>query len=400
MPLGWIDFSKSERNKVLSVLNMLSESGTLDELGIAPIRDGFADLFFPGTSTIQTRAKYFFLVPYALKELELSSETNHNKVLQAFNEMERNCGEVFLRQNADEVGVIGKRSLRSGHWVKRTPADIYWSGLRQYGIFTGGRLSLTEYIRASCAKKQQKQTVRRLGNRRDDAEENEADDRDAGEYLRTQFWNMPLYRKNWMESLKMGLTREEGAFLKERIISSCPGSMMEFILRNGRREVLELDGFQSLEPMMKSFPEQMQNDYGLALAFSDFLFALRTIYNMIVSQGENADANAVWGQLSTELSTIAAVDLETIFARLQILDGRLHRFAIKSRELMRDEDLEGLKQEIIRREDELKGAARAKTRHPEQCEPDQWYGGGMLDYRFGNAKTILRDIFESEETAC
>ena len=63
MPLGWIDFSKSERSKVLSVLNLLSESGTLDELGIAQIRDGFANLFFPGTSTIQTRAKYFMIIP-------------------------------------------------------------------------------------------------------------------------------------------------------------------------------------------------------------------------------------------------------------------------------------------------------------------------------------------------
>ena len=62
MQLGWIDFSKSERSKVLSVLELISERGTLDELGIASIRDGFADLFFPGTSTIQTRAKYFFIV--------------------------------------------------------------------------------------------------------------------------------------------------------------------------------------------------------------------------------------------------------------------------------------------------------------------------------------------------
>ena len=66
MSLGWIDFSKSERNQVLGVLDMLTEPGTLDELGIAPVRDGFADMFFPGTSTIQTRAKYFLIVPYAL----------------------------------------------------------------------------------------------------------------------------------------------------------------------------------------------------------------------------------------------------------------------------------------------------------------------------------------------
>ena len=34
MPLGWIDFSNNERNKVLSVLDLLSENSTLDELGI------------------------------------------------------------------------------------------------------------------------------------------------------------------------------------------------------------------------------------------------------------------------------------------------------------------------------------------------------------------------------
>ena len=71
MPLGWIDFSAKDRSKVLNVLDLLSESGTLDELGIAPVRDGFADLFFPGTSTIQTRAKYFLMVPISLRTWSL-----------------------------------------------------------------------------------------------------------------------------------------------------------------------------------------------------------------------------------------------------------------------------------------------------------------------------------------
>ena len=176
MQLGWIDFSKTERNKILSVLDLLSESGTLDELGVAPIRDGFANLFFPGTSTIQTRAKYFFLVPYALKELELSNETNPNRFLRALNETEKMCGETLLEINPNENGIIGKRSLQGGKWVKRTPADIYWAGLRKYGIFTGGNISLSEYARASCAIKNQKSNLTKLGNRNDSAEENETDD--------------------------------------------------------------------------------------------------------------------------------------------------------------------------------------------------------------------------------
>ena len=67
MEIGWIDFSKKERSKVLNALASLKEKGTLDELGISPIRDGFAELFFPGTSTLQTKAKYFLLIPYACR---------------------------------------------------------------------------------------------------------------------------------------------------------------------------------------------------------------------------------------------------------------------------------------------------------------------------------------------
>lgn len=400
MPLGWIDFSKSERNKVLSVLELLSEKGTLDELGIAPIRDGFAERFFPGTSTIQTRAKYFLIVPYALKELERGGDSNPASVLRAFDCMERSCAETFLAKNQDEAGIIGKRSLGGGRWVKRTPADIYWAGLRRYGIFLGGRLSLTEYVRAACAEKGRKQVLLRLGSRRDGAEEFGADDPDAGDCRRTLFWNLPLEQKNWQDSLRIELTPAEGAFLKERIIASCPDSIMAFILRNERREVLELDEFQSLAPLMDDFPAQMREDYDLALAFSNFLFVLRTIYNLIVSNGENAAANEAWAMLEPCLREFSGVDLEEIFTKLRITDLRLRRFLVRSKEGIENEDMEGMQREIVRREEELKGFARAKTRHPEQCDHSQWYGGGALDYRFRNARTILRDIFESEGPSC
>ena len=101
MQLGWIDFSKSERSKILSVLDLLTEAGTLDELGIAPIRDSFANIFFPGTSTIQTRAKYFFIIPYILKDLERSNVTNPNELRRMLDEIERKCGEHFFAFSAE-----------------------------------------------------------------------------------------------------------------------------------------------------------------------------------------------------------------------------------------------------------------------------------------------------------
>ena len=396
MPLGWIDFSKSERNKVLSVLDLLSESGTLDELGIAPIRDGFANLFFPGTSTIQTRAKYFMIVPYALKDLEYSSETNPNRMLRTFDEIERKCGEMLIDTGEDTDGIIGSRSLAQGKWVKRTPADIYWAGLRNYGIFTGGTLSLSEYTRAMCALKNQKATIAKLGNRNDNADADEGDDKDAGELFRMQFWKIPTYQENWMEDISIKLSPEEGFFLKGQMIASYPNSMLAYILKNDITEIFAAKTFQDLETLIPSFPEQIQEDYALAFDFSSFLFVLRVVYNMIVSDSQNEAANALWEELLPDIPVLAEVDLERIFSRLNVYGNVfLCNFLRRSQTLMQKSDLEGLKIEIKRRERELK-QSRAKTLHPGEFDPDGWFGGGELDYRFGNAKVIIGDIFESE----
>ena len=396
MQLGWIDFSKTERNKILSVLDLLSESGTLDELGIAPIRDGFANLFFPGTSTIQTRAKYFFLVPYALKELELSNETNPNRFLRALNETEKMCGETLLEINPNENGIIGKRSLQGGKWVKRTPADIYWAGLRKYGIFTGGNISLGEYVRASCAIKNQKSNLIKLGNRNDSAEENECDDKNAGNIFKMQFWKMPLYTKGWRENIHMDLTTEEGAFLREQIVSTCPDSMISYILENKMTEVLDLEYFSDLGAIIQKFPKHIQDEYKLALSFSDFLFVARTLYNIIISDGQNAQANDIFEELKAEMTARSDIDIELIFTKLHIYKTDLKNFIKKLQDCMRNNDFEEMKKAIKAREIMLKGQSRAKTAHPGEFNPNDWIGGGELDYRFNNAKTIIRDIFESE----
>ena len=396
MQLGWIDFSKTERNKILSVLDLLSQDGTLDELGIAHVRDGFSNLFFPGTSTIQTRAKYFFLVPYALKELELSEETNPNKILRELNEVERECGEILLEQNKNENGIIGKRSLQNGKWVKRTPADIYWAGLRKYGIFTGGNISLTEYVRAACALKKQKATLTKLGNRNDSAEENETDDKNAGNLFKMQFWKMPLYNDNWYDEIDMRLTKDEGAFLKEQIILTCPNTILSYILENNMTEILELESFEDLSAVIDKFPKNMQNDYYLSLSFSDFMLVTRTLYNIMISDEQNEEANELFELLKEEMTDRANVDIDVIMSKLYIYKTDLKNFLKQVQTCMLNSDIDGMKKAIKAREVMLKGANRAKTAHPGEFNNDEWYGGKELDYRFYNAKTIIRDIFESE----
>ncbi len=68
--ITWMDFSESDRRKMVRVISMFKQRDTRDEMGLARIRDGFADLFFPGTTTIQTRAKYFLYIPWLFRTYE------------------------------------------------------------------------------------------------------------------------------------------------------------------------------------------------------------------------------------------------------------------------------------------------------------------------------------------
>jgi len=68
--IGWIDFSANDRNRVGSVLDLLRPEGMVDELGMGTIRDVLANQLFSGISTIQTQAKYFFIIPYILYDYQ------------------------------------------------------------------------------------------------------------------------------------------------------------------------------------------------------------------------------------------------------------------------------------------------------------------------------------------
>lgn len=392
MEIGWIDFSNTERDKINSILDLLSEQGVLDEMGIAQIRDGFSNLFFPGITTVQTRAKYFLIVPYALKNLELNSTKNYSNLKNELKNLEERSARIFLENNPDENGVIGSQAIEQGNWVKRTPASIYWAGLRTFRIFKTD-ITLDQYLKI-IATKPLKDDISKLGNRNDNQDEAQ-DDKDAGKTQSIHLLNIPTYEKDWIDNLEIKLTKEEGAFLKEQIISSCEDSLLAFILENDLKEILEYDSFSDLENISFKFPEKIKYSFELAKDFSDFVVVLRILYNIIASDGENELANRRFAEIKPYLKDRADLDLKTIYSILKIRDTQLKAFLLKAQELMKDEKIEDLKDLIIKREISLKGENRSKTCHPGE-NGDSWLAGYDLNYRFGNAKTIIKDIFESE----
>lgn len=68
--LTWLYYSEHEGRRALYVIDLFRETRTVDELGLASVRDGFSDLFFRGTSTLQTQACNFLFVPWTFQRLE------------------------------------------------------------------------------------------------------------------------------------------------------------------------------------------------------------------------------------------------------------------------------------------------------------------------------------------
>ena len=127
----WLDYSEQERRKMLDVIELFGEKTTRDELGLGGVRDAFADLLFPGTSTVQTRAKYFLFVPWIYLSLE-KKHTSSSKVALRERKQEIELARQ-LEESGETDGVIG---LVAKEKLQRLPSNIYWQGLHQWGIRT------------------------------------------------------------------------------------------------------------------------------------------------------------------------------------------------------------------------------------------------------------------------
>ena len=62
--LGWLDLDATASERVATLLRSLDEPGTIDELGLGTVRDALSAMLSPGTSTIQTRLRYFIFLPF------------------------------------------------------------------------------------------------------------------------------------------------------------------------------------------------------------------------------------------------------------------------------------------------------------------------------------------------
>jgi hypothetical protein len=139
--LGWLDQSEAHQRRMREVIDLFSETEARDELGIGVVRDAFADLLFPGLSTVQTRARYFLFVPWVHLHMEKKRFPAAVMAQRARDWQWRLV--QSLDAGGENTGVIG---IEAGHGVKRLPTSVYWNGLAVLGIrlFNGG---INDYYR-------------------------------------------------------------------------------------------------------------------------------------------------------------------------------------------------------------------------------------------------------------
>ena len=390
MEIGFIDYSKDERNKILSTLKLLGEQTALDELGIGVIRDAYADLLFPGVSTLQTRAKYFVIIPYLFQEaFELAEKgklCSGREMMQWLHTTEDKLVETLVHNSGSGAnGIIGSVALKQKRSVKMRPSAIYWSGLRTFGILRNEHLSLSAACAATVqiAKKKSEAELKKDGE--------SFDDLTAANVGTTLF--LPLHPDSlWEKNAQIVLTGKEAAFLESCITRSVMtrDSLLAFLIKN--RTVC--NSFADIP--VNILPPHLQRDYLLAYEFSHFIYGAHVRYNVIYSNGTDEAMTSEFHTWRREFLQ-EPFDLEPILERVAS-NQALTSFCRSFLDAVNHNDLAAMDDLIVNRELQVKGV-RAKLRKPgeyqyDPCRPIHFY---PLDFRFNRANVIIQDILTGLE---
>lgn len=411
--LGWIDFSSEHRDRVRTVLDLLAEKGVVDELGIGVIRDAFADLLFPGISTIQTRAKYFLIVPRLLKEYEELEDRKRSRLSlsQFLAEQETQCRIRLVEKygKRESLGIIGVTfGTRSDRDVQRQPSSVYWNGLRTFGIIKTD-LSLAEYCDRHSGHRPSLSLL--LEERR----EERGDDVDADDVTRSPVISLPP-APDWLGKLTITLNPDEASFLRQQIIATRPESLLGQILMDRRAQdqflaLSQHSGFESLAdlPFIQHLPPELRRIVEQARLFWELLRGAHIRYNCLLQDrfGTTSLAREYAGQWTVWRQEMQSFpwsqwDTTAMWTHVANAGGHVHSatrvFVELWIELARTLPRENAPfNECVRRQELANKGARARLR-PESRDDHiaGWIGIHHLDYRLPQALRIVGDIHEAE----
>ena len=388
----WLDASEHDRRRAMEVIDLFQRQTTRDELGIGTVRDGLAELLSPGLSTIQTRARYFLIVPWVYLRLERQRCSSADVARKARN-YELRVAEALAR-SSDPSGAIGREAGRA---LLRLPSTIYWGGLGVFGIrlFAGSQdqyhRSLDRFYVAS----------ERAASLRQDRE---------AEFLGHSNWHphLPPAPDGFLDKLDFDLTREEAQYLQDRFQARTLGSLIAHLTSRG--EPFAAMRFPWDEPLGSSYPEPLRSVIEHARCFSEVMHGAALLYNLMLSEAcgrEDWVADyerrlAQWqAQLGDREAAHRAWDRQRFWTLVSGTSARIpiptRYFASRWIELAVDASQRAVatsaQRTLVRDRELTLKRGRARLFHPEYL---QMYSGSAgaeaIDYRWGTTQTVANDI--------
>lgn len=394
----WLDYSEQQRRRMLDVVSMFSESDTVDELGLSYARDGIADLLFPGTSSVQRGARYFLFIPWIYRKLE---------------SRRRSSGEIQSKARAAEVELI-HALLASGEYtgvigadkkdkLKRLASNIYWQGLRSWGIclFEGSQEQYHRSLDGFYEK------VRRFQETRDD-------DGDVVEGVPANWHRgLPNPPEGFPDGVRLVLTKPEGVYLRDRILNAHPRSMLA-VLANRDRTLPTCDYPWQVDGI-SDFPEKIRVVLRHAANFSDVMHGAALLYNLLVAEKVprpdwadhyKTEIDKWANRICPRVAELQNWDVEQVW-RLAEEGG--HRAPQSAREFVLNwvrlvlttsnasslSDHQYARRLVADREIKLK---KSMARVINAAARDRWNGASgaaSLSYRWQNAQVIVGDILKA-----
>jgi hypothetical protein len=378
---GWLDGDDSHRSAMLEVVKLFEDASTVDELGIGSVRDTFSNTFFPGTSTLHTRARYLLFIPWLVNDVARHRWSTDRAQAEL---RRRETDLIHALITGEEVqGVIG-RDAKSA--LKTMPSSLYWASLEILGI-RRWRTTISGYFRNAA--------------QRSSAVDDPDADQSGVDHLGMA--HLPSPPESLTTSVTFELTRDEAEFLKARIASSHRDSAFGWLAvhhpSSSAGRLWEHEAHDEFPAHLRDLVDEARRFHhtgtGPAILYNLILAELTDNDELVEQFSEDLDA---WTDELEEHEIFSGWDRQLFWKRLTTLNPRIRP---ATQAFLNDwwqlaatgaHTTAAARDLVQRRELNLK---RARARITYADARSTWgvgAGTGALDFRWTIARSHLSDI--------
>lgn len=408
MQLGFVNFSQEELARKNKVLQMVRDQTAIDELGFGRIRDAFANMMFPGMSTLQRRAKYFAVMPSLYYQATKKKYNSVRDVRAQIVKWEIRLTDMLVKGAGNDelkkTGITGRSMLEAAKndpakFVKYDPTYIYMNGLRTYGMIKGD----IDIYRLIFERSQQLGQV--IPKYRASEEGEMSDSEDLGGL--TQFFSVSgeEYDFDAGDMLPLELTKREADYMKNHIINSMKSmdSLLAYILRNNTDVLPEYDSLGNIwQDMPEDFTDFMKQ-YKMGQRFSHLAYVVQLRFNHIMAMfnEQEEEANKLQARIEEILDlypsdfTYQAIEDMLFFIRNRVTETTVITFCKRAVRLIEKRAWDELDDLIVAREKTVK-PGRNKLRNPKYKGEERGWPS-MLSFRWNEiVYQVINEIREAK----